>query len=181
MSEYLMRHGESTANLDGVFAGQGNDAPLTKKGEDQAKSVCPALRTFKITKIISSPLVRALRTAEIISVALGGLDILADDRLAEYDMGALTGKPFIAMDSATLVSAEGAEDPVSFRDRVCASLLEHAYDEGNTLFVAHGGVLRAVLAAMQGVDAAKFHDLPLHSNAEIIEVDAGVLRQRLSR
>lgn len=82
----LVRHGESTGNADGLLLGR-IDSPLTDRGRAQARSLTRALAGA--TRLISSPLARALDTAE----ALGtGLPIEVDDRWVEVDYGVFDGE-----------------------------------------------------------------------------------------
>ncbi len=83
----LVRHGESTGNADGLLLGR-TDAPLTRRGLDQARSLTAAVSG--VTRIISSPLSRARDTAE----ALGtGLPVEVDERWIEIDYGEYEGSP----------------------------------------------------------------------------------------
>ncbi len=83
----LVRHGESTGNADGLLLGR-IDAPLTDRGLAQAESVGPLVAGA--TRVISSSLQRARRTAE----ALGtGLPVEIDDRWIEVDYGEFDGRP----------------------------------------------------------------------------------------
>ncbi len=83
----LVRHGESTGNADGLLLGR-IDAPLTERGLAQAETVGPLVTGA--TRVISSSLERARRTAE----ALGtGLPVEIDDRWIEVDYGAFDGRP----------------------------------------------------------------------------------------
>src|SRR5215207_4503027 len=61
----LIRHGQSTANASGVWQGQ-MEFPLSEEGRRQARSVGKALAGERFDAIYSSPLGRALETAEII-------------------------------------------------------------------------------------------------------------------
>jgi broad specificity phosphatase PhoE len=83
----LVRHGESTGNADGLLLGR-IDAPLTERGLAQAETVGPLVAGA--TRVISSSLQRARRTAE----ALGtGLPVEIDDRWIEVDYGEFDGRP----------------------------------------------------------------------------------------
>ena len=82
----LVRHGQSTGNADGLLLGR-IDAPLTEQGEAQARSVGPVLTG--VTRVISSPLQRARRTAEALDL---GLPIEIDDRWIEVDYGEFEGE-----------------------------------------------------------------------------------------
>ncbi|MEE8442225.1 MAG: histidine phosphatase family protein [Dehalococcoidia bacterium] len=85
----LVRHGETDRNREGRVLGQGNQT-LTEKGRKQAAAVAGALTEEGITTIYSSPLKRAVETAEMISDKLG-LPVQVVDDLAEVDAGALDG------------------------------------------------------------------------------------------
>ena len=81
----LVRHGESTGNAEGRLLGR-LDPPLTAHGLAQARALRPAVKGA--VRLISSPLARAVDTAE----ALGtGLEVEIDERWVEVDYGALDG------------------------------------------------------------------------------------------
>ena len=64
--------------------GQGSDPELSEEGIEQAKRLPDALARFPVTRLVSSPQVRAVQTAQPVADALG-LTIEIDGRLAEYD------------------------------------------------------------------------------------------------
>lgn len=68
---YFLRHGQSEANLKGLFAGQREDSPLTAKDFEQAKAAAEELKLLHIDRIISSPLQRTRQTAEIVAKIIG--------------------------------------------------------------------------------------------------------------
>ena len=65
---FLVRHGETTANRDGVLQGQ-CDFPLTEKGEREASQVGSALADVSFTKLYASDLRRVQHTTEIMMSA----------------------------------------------------------------------------------------------------------------
>ena len=171
---YFIRHGESEANLRHTFAGQKDDSLLTEKGKEQAKAEGLKIKeeNLKIDRIISSPLVRALDTAKIVSEIINyDKEVVIDSRITEYDMGTLTGTPMHEISSKMLVAAENAEDANSFRDRVKSFLDEHKKSDENILMVAHAGVGRMIETLKQGTDPDLFYDYPAYSNASIIKLD----------
>jgi len=90
MRLYFTRHGESEANVLQVISNRGQRHPLTDKGRQQAQTLAAELRPAGITAIYTSPLLRAVQTAEILSEALGvGFEVT--DALREYDCGILEG------------------------------------------------------------------------------------------
>ncbi|MGF1746364.1 histidine phosphatase family protein [Vibrio minamisatsumaniensis] len=60
---FLLRHGQSEANLKKLVCGQ-SDFPLTDLGLEQAKSICSKLSSIRFDKVYSSPLMRAIQTIE---------------------------------------------------------------------------------------------------------------------
>ena len=82
---YLLRHGPAVPHGTPDIAD--DDRPLTSKGERRVRSVARALKRLKIKvdRIVTSPLPRALRTAEIVAEVLGKSDWveLVDDLRAE--------------------------------------------------------------------------------------------------
>ena len=88
----IVRHGETVGNIEGGFQGR-TDSALTPKGERQAFLAAQRLKDQNITKIYSSPLSRAIKTAEIIR-GTHDIEILTDDRLLEIDCGEWEGKSY---------------------------------------------------------------------------------------
>ena len=85
---YLVRHGDTAWTLTGQHTGR-TDLPLTEQGERQARALGPTLTALRIDRILSSPLQRARRTAEL---ALPLARVEADDDLMEWDYGAYEGR-----------------------------------------------------------------------------------------
>jgi len=94
---YLIRHGQTDQNVAWRIQGQ-RDFPLNETGIRQAEAARDALKELGISfdKVISSPLSRAVRTAEIVTgaggdEASGAPEIILDDRLKEMDYGPYEG------------------------------------------------------------------------------------------
>ncbi|MGD0312990.1 MAG: histidine phosphatase family protein [Acidimicrobiales bacterium] len=87
----LVRHGESTGNADGLLLGR-IDAPLTERGLAQARTVGPLVS--RATRLISSPLRRALDTAEALGI---DAPVEIDERWIEVDYGEYDGHPLGAV------------------------------------------------------------------------------------
>lgn len=91
MSSFIfVRHGKSQANQDKIIATA--DSPLTKEGEAQARKEGRALKKSGVTAVISSPLLRARQTAEIIAKQLKIADVQVVDDLRERGFGQLQGE-----------------------------------------------------------------------------------------
>ena len=90
---YLVRHGRTEANASGLLLGR-SDPALDVLGERQASAVASAVGS--VDRVVSSPLRRAVQTAE----AFGG-PVVIDDRWIELDFGGLDGTPVSAVSLAT--------------------------------------------------------------------------------
>lgn len=91
MRLYFVRHGESEANLLRVISNRGLVHDLTDKGRQQALTLAQNLKAICVVKLFSSPLLRAVQTAEILSEELCA-PYETTDALREYDCGVLEGK-----------------------------------------------------------------------------------------
>jgi uncharacterized phosphatase len=88
MSSFIfVRHGKSQANQDKIIAA--SDSPLTKEGEAQARKVGRELKKSGVTAVVSSPLLRARHTAEIIANELKIAEVQVIDDLRERGFGQL--------------------------------------------------------------------------------------------
>jgi probable phosphoglycerate mutase len=81
-----VRHGETAWSLAGKHTGR-TDVPLTPRGEDRARALHPRLSGWHPALVLSSPLQRARRTAE-----LAGFTPELDDDLLEWDYGVYEGR-----------------------------------------------------------------------------------------
>lgn len=171
---YFVRHGESEANLRHVFAGQKDNSKLTEKGMEQARAEGQKIKELglKIDLVVSSPLVRAHDTAKIVAEMIGyQKDIVVEDRITEYDMGSLTGTPMHQISSKMLISAQDAEDPGAFYNRVQSALKAWNDKRDNVLLVSHAGVGRIIETIKVAGDPALFYDLPAYPNASVVTLD----------
>ena len=87
MKLFLVRHGQTTANVAGLIYGQ-LDYPLTDLGREQALSIRPILEKFKFDRVYSSDLSRAIETQQI---AVPGVEAIRTPLLREFAVGKLTG------------------------------------------------------------------------------------------
>lgn len=171
---YLVRHGESQANVDVIFAGRRTNSPLTKKGREQAHLEGERIlsKNIRFDRIITSGAERAVHTAEIIAavIEMDPEQITHDERLAEYDLGELDGKSAVGVAAAQRVSARGAEDPVAFQKRAMSCIDDIKKLPGNTLLVSHDGVGRIIKATGLGIEPHKFYEVEKYPNAKLIEI-----------
>lgn len=90
----LLRHGESTANADGLFTGS-LDVELTELGRAQSTVAGRLIveARLDVEVVVCSPLTRARQTAEVVmSLLQRPAELVVDWRLSERSYGALTGR-----------------------------------------------------------------------------------------
>ncbi|MFD8042876.1 histidine phosphatase family protein [Streptomyces chartreusis] len=159
----LVRHGETEWSRSGQHTSF-TDLPLTQDGEEQAKSLAPLLsgRTFALA--LTSPLGRAVRTAELAGVT----GAVPDPDLHEWDYGGYEGVTTVDIHRTrpdwylwTDGVAPGppghpGESPAEVgarADRVLARVAA-ALPDGDVVLVAHGHFLRVVTARRLGLAPA---------------------------
>jgi broad specificity phosphatase PhoE len=150
----IVRHGESEANRDKVFAISG-DVPLTEVGRAQAReSAARITKRFVPKRVISSSFLRARQTAAIIAEDLG-VPVEVYEGIHERNLGSLKGQPYarhleLALRDPDYDAArkwlwrppEG-ESYEDVRQRVVPALerLRGIYPEEESVVVSHGAVM----------------------------------------
>lgn len=151
MSLFLVRHGATEWAKDGRHTGS-TDLPLLPEGEDAARTLAPALAEETFGQVLTSPMVRARRTAEL----AGFPDAEVDDDLRELGYGEYEGltttqirerDPGWSIWTGVTPGGEAPEDVAARLDRVVARARSI---EGDTLVFAHGHSLCALAARWLG-------------------------------
>jgi len=88
----LLRHGQTPMSVQKRYAGR-SDAPLTDVGVQQAAAAAKRLASAGIAVIVTSPLLRAVQTAQEVAAAVGAA-VVTDDGFRETDFGAWEGLTF---------------------------------------------------------------------------------------
>ena len=166
----LVRHGESEWNRAGRIQGQIN-SPLTDLGINQAKAIREYLSGILLNQqleIYTSPLDRAIQTAEIIAQGIDhpSSKIIIEERLNDFNVGEISGT--FGWDKVAEIFPEQAQlrlqDPMRFHpsggesgaefEARLRSLLEDLMDDGTLkLMVSHGIVnkfIRGILKNLSG-------------------------------
>ena len=87
MRIYIVRHGETNANKEGYLQGWSND-PLNENGRRLAEITGRGMKGIRFDCCISSPLIRAKETAEIIlKESENDTPVIFDDRIKEINFG----------------------------------------------------------------------------------------------
>ena len=163
----FIRHGESVGNLENRFQGQA-DFPLTGLGRSQAQAVAEKWRenARSFQRAISSPLLRARETAEIICAALQS-PLEFDQDWMEIDNGLISGlsveeamqnfpkPPYLTPYTRYGQTGESRWQLYLRAGRAIQHLLDHPAE--STLIVAHGGILNMALYAILGIQPQADH------------------------
>jgi broad specificity phosphatase PhoE len=161
---WLIRHGESTGNRDRLLQGQ-EDLPLTELGHEQARKLAGRLGRISFDALYSSDLARALQTAVHLGEALH-LGTELDARLREIDVGSWAGLSTeqiserfpeewrMWQERDPELARGGGESYLRAQLRVVEALEELArrHPGKRIAVVCHGGVMRAYLAHLLGLD-----------------------------
>lgn len=185
---WLVRHGETQANADGIFQGH-LDTHLNKRGLAQARSVAKALKDIHFDAIYASDLARAAHTAEAIAAGRD-VELVLDPALREMHYGVLQGVRYLDFRDVLakhgvgdewgpgLFSADGMAPPEGesiedLRDRLAGFVdrldTDHPPESGDSiLLVAHGGTFRTLITVLL--------DLPLSARTAFAFSNCSVTR-----
>lgn len=145
----LVRHGETDWNAQGKIQGK-TDIPLNGDGVQQAAQCGAYLSDSNWDLIITSPLKRARRTAEIINETLA-LPLIEMEEFAEKHFGDAEG---LTYEERALTFPDryypNQEDNELFAERLATGLkiINDRYKEQRVLLVSHGGVINAILGEL---------------------------------
>jgi broad specificity phosphatase PhoE len=186
----LIRHGQTDWNKRGKLQGQ-RDIPLNALGRDQARRNGKRLRQlleedqrFSGARLVSSPLSRTRETMELVlePTGLSFSDVALVDALKEVSFGRWEGFDLDEVqrhdpegyrtrktDRWDSVPPEGESySMLATRIRSWAEKLD-----GPTVAVAHGGVIRVMIAMTQGSTAGIFGKAPPHQDRILLFADGG--------
>ncbi|AKI01271.1 fructose-2,6-bisphosphatase [Hoeflea sp. IMCC20628] len=155
----FVRHGETDWNASGLFQGR-TDIALNANGVRQAHRAAQRLKTLDISKIVSSPLSRAIDTAAIIARAMN-LTTKTDDNLIECDFGSLEGQSIreamthhdiTRLEQLAEILPEDGEQWADVRARSLAALTGLLLPRmaALTVLVGHDAVLQAISEQLCG-------------------------------
>ncbi len=149
----LVRHGATEWSRTGRHTGQ-TDLDLLPVGERAARALGPVLAAYRVVRVLSSPLQRAWRTAE-----LAGTRPERDDRLVEWDYGGYeglttaeiverTGRPWNVFAQGVVPGDTPGETIEQVAARAAAVLQDVRADltRGDVCLFAHGHLLRVLTA-----------------------------------
>ena len=177
---FLIRHGESVAQVEGFMSGHYTCRGLSDLGRRQVEALRDRLaRTGEIQAdvVLTSILPRAIETASIIAPAIGGGDAIQDCELCEIHIGEAEGltwdeirerypRPDLPQDSYI----PGAESWAQFNERVGTALRRYVEEHADRTIVAavHGGIISASTSVLLEMPLGHGRLSPL-ANASITE------------
>jgi len=178
---YFIRHAESEANLGRIMASQ-LPYPLTQAGRADADQISRELKELvPLDRIISSPLVRAVETAQFFEKAYG-LEPELDDRIIEHHLGLFSGMTYDEVNKHPSYEAnalnrwnwipEGHGESYSMvadRIRDFLASLENFPENENILIVTHAVCFRLIRALLEGTLPVYPKGFP--NNGEIWKVE----------
>ncbi|GKQ43283.1 phosphoglycerate mutase [Companilactobacillus sp. RD055328] len=164
---YIIRHGQTDTNKEKRINGNSTDLPLNATGRQQASQLRESFDLSDFDEVISSPLIRAYETAQIVTESTG-IEVKTDARLREADYGSWDGKsetelfakyPQTFDNNGYLLPnyieyAENAEDYEDVYARIDELLNEISQlgDDKKVALVCHGFISRALMKVILGVD-----------------------------
>ncbi|MCC6960044.1 MAG: histidine phosphatase family protein [Dehalococcoidia bacterium] len=164
MTIFLVRHGETAFNRDGIGLGR-QDLALTPAGQLQAAAVAARLAGNNVSRVLSSPLRRAADVAAGIAES-HGLSVELSSALIELDIGETEGLELAEMrrrfpDFLSLWASPGgwrermpggeSIEDVALRLAPLAEILRED-SLGGIVVVSHNFVLRTLLCSLLGLD-----------------------------
>ena len=178
MRVWVIRHGESETNKNGLWTGW-LDAPLTEKGKEDAVLVNRIVSRVNFDKIYSSDLSRAKNTADI---AFPTCKYETTAMLREINVGSIAGKALdVVMDSNNRPMNEdgygrfGGESKEEFHDRIVSFMkILDSEDCENIAVFSHAGVLRKFLEITLGLQLPRETVLCRNCAVAIFDVNHSV-------
>ena len=166
----LVRHGETEWNAGAIFRGRA-DVNLNEKGAVQAMLLSEYLKNSRLEAVYSSPLQRALHTAERIAKP-HSLDVMTEPALVDLDYGEWQGMPLIEVKkiyknlyikwetSPQIVTFPGGESLDMVRNRSIAMvnkvIKKH---EGTVVLVSHRVVNKVLICSLLDLDTSHFWNI----------------------
>ena len=174
MKVYLVRHGECNSNVKKIYNYKNED--INNNGIKQAENLKKQIEKIDYDIIISSPLLRAYHTAQIINIK--NKDIILDDRLEERKHGNLEGKSINETNREEYWNyyttyKYGTEESIKDLFERVNNFLDELSRKNykNVLIVAHSGVSKAFYVYFNGIPKdGKLLNLGL-KNTEIKEYE----------
>jgi len=172
---YLLRHGQTEWNRETIFRGR-KDIPLSGEGREQAKLTAEVFKKADIKKIFSSPLIRAMDTAEIVGSALDKKPEIVEG-LIDLDFGNWEGKPLEWVkekyqeeyymyknhpENAVIPGGENLLDCFNRVGETISGIIKSIQEqEASIILVSHRVILKMAVLWLLGLGVSKFWKIQL--------------------
>ena len=173
---YLVGHGVTDWHREGKLAGQ-RDVALNDEGIAQGQAAAAKLGSIAVAEVLSSPLLRALQTAEIIGQRFG-IEVARDPRLTDIRVGQWEGMTYEQISASEdyrrfLADPEGERIPGGERldevRRRAVAAIEQCLGDNQSgdgiAVVSHPGVIRLLIAHYMGGPLTSFHRIHIGPGA----------------
>ena len=180
MMLWIIRHGQTDRNRLRVLQGR-SDEPLNDAGIAQARQAAAKLAGIRFERVITSPLRRAVQTAEIVAP---GVRPLIDDRLIEMDCGPYEGADLIRLPAEVLTffrdfahnpAPAGMEPLASVTARAGAFLADVRTLTGNILVSTHAIAMKGLLEVLTPDARGRYWSEPIGNCAiRTVRCEGGV-------
>jgi broad specificity phosphatase PhoE len=172
----LMRHGETAWNKQGRVMGR-HPVELTDHGRAQVAATAQFASSIKPDLIVTSPLVRARQSAEILAAGLGGVEIVEEADIAEVLYGRWEGMTYHELiDDEHYITyrkspiehpTPGGETIPEVQARGVAAVMRtiEQHPGKRVIFVSHGDIVRTVLCHFLKVELQHFHRIRVDNAA----------------
>jgi probable phosphoglycerate mutase len=157
-----MRHGQADNNVNKILVGRHIESHLTEFGKNQVLDTAKYLKEISIDKVLVSPVVRTVETAEIVCGYLG-VSYEIDERLYEIELGKLVGMNYEEIilkygnlflqfytENDAALTHYGVESFASIKQRIKNILDEitDRYTNKNVLMISHLDPIKAAISIL---------------------------------
>lgn len=168
----FLRHAQAKNNVERILAGRREGFPLTQIGLQQAEKIAKFLKPLEISAIYSSPIERAISTANLAAKDLN-LEVKPDSRLTEIDMGMFSGmfyedmftkygNVFLKFYQDNPIIEENGVEPFSNVKKRVLDIVDYCSKEHkgqNVLLVTHMDPIKAMISTILNLKPESLYEL----------------------
>ncbi len=161
----IVRHGVTLENATNIAQGQ-TDGTLSAEGKAANEQLGRELQQHFFNSIYSSPLGRAVQTAETIQRYNPHTHLIMDHRLMERHLGILQEKPYPVPYSEADIY-EGMETAASMATRLNEFVeeIKNKHRDETIVLVSHGYLIKVLLSILHGWPVQDFYKVKLMENS----------------
>jgi probable phosphoglycerate mutase len=172
-----MRHGQADNNVNRILVGRHIESHLTEYGKKQVLDTAKYLKEISIDKVLVSPVVRTVETADIICEYLG-TSYQVDERLYEIELGKLVGMNYDEIilkygnlflqfytENDAALTCYGVESFASIKQRIKNILDEitERHADKNILMISHLDPIKAALSILLDLKPESLYRWHIHN------------------